>query len=204
MRFFSLTTYIALIILLIVFQDIGARISVVVSPSMEDTLLVGDAMLILRYYYGLRLPFTDIEIIDGHKPAQNDIVLGSWPKSDRPDMVKRCVAVSGDTLAIVRKNLYVNGDEVPLPPGGKHDDPDMLNPEQAPRDFLPVRTIIGDSLFVLGDNRDFSYDSRLWGNLPEKRLRGKVSLILWSLDPEVSWRNPRAKFRRERFLRPIK
>ena len=104
MKIPSFTKYIIILALIVMFQDVVARISMVASPSMEDTLLVGDAMMVLRYHYGLRLPFTDTVIFEGHKPERGDIILGVQPGHDGPDMVKRCVAVSGDTIEIRKKS----------------------------------------------------------------------------------------------------
>ena len=93
--------------------------------------------------------------------------------------------------------------KLPLPEKAKHTDPEILHKDNARRDYYPQRTVPLDSLFVLGDHRDFSFDSRAWGCLPQKNLRGKVGYILWSLDPDVPWSDFGNKLRKGRFLKRV-
>ena len=195
-----------LLILLALFfiQQSVASLSIVISDSMEDTLFVGDTVLVSRTAYGFRLPFTAHPIAFAKPVARGDIVLAANPH-EGPDLVKRCVAVGGQTVELRKKTLSVDGvAEIP-PPGLKHADPDTIQFKDygKKRDTMPVRTIPADSLFFMGDNRDYSLDSRVLGSLPETGVIGRVGLILWSIDPEVSWATPWKKFRSGRWFKRI-
>ncbi len=198
-----------LIIIFIILLYIGAYVlgpHTVVSPSMEDTFLVGDRLLVLNYWYGLRHPFSAKKIIRGHEPARNEFLLFTYPIDPSERHLKRCIAVGGDTLEIVAKKVFINGEEVPLPPGAKNADPNIIPMAEAgsgKRDFRPRMVLPDTTIYVMGDHRDFSLDSRIWGFLPKVNLRGRVGLILWSIDPEVPWTAIGKKFRWERtFKKP--
>jgi len=203
-RQYSLTNFVVIFSLILLLQASVVSLHTVISESMEDTLLVGDTVLLLKTWYGFRPPFFDHTITPGFRPQMDDIVICSYPGDPTQDYVKRIVATGGETVAINRKKLFVNGNPVPLPEKGKNADPEMLRKENARRDFYPVIVVPKDSLFVLGDNRDFSFDSRSWGPLPRKNLRGRVRYILWSLDPKVPWTDLKHKIRKERFFMPIR
>ncbi len=178
-----------------------------ISPSMNDTLLPGDSFVVLKYWYGLRLPFTDHVIKKGHKTAPNDIIVFKYPLDPTQTYVKRCVAVGGQTVKIVEKKLFIDSVEIPLPPGGKHDDPEIIpgGPSgSGKRDYYKEVVVPDSTIFVMGDNRDFSLDSRLWDFLPEKNIKGRVWMIVWSTDPEVSWLNIKRKVRWGRMFTKVK
>ncbi|MCE5251583.1 signal peptidase I [bacterium] len=203
-RQFSLTNLVIVFTLLAVLQASVLSLHKVVSESMEDTLLVGDTLLLFRTWYGFRPPFFNHAVTPGFKPQPDDIVICIYPGDPKQEYVKRIAAIGGDTVAIDRKHLFVNGNPVPPPQTAKFADPEILRKENARRDFYPLKVVERDSLFVLGDNRDFSFDSRSWGPLPSKNLRGKVGYILFSLDPKVPWSDFRHKLRKGRFFIPVK
>ena len=89
-----------------------------------------------------------------------------------------------------------------LLPAQKNDDPETIpaGPGYGRRDFRPREIVPDSSLYVMGDNRDSSMDSRIWGFLPRKNLRGKVWMIIWSTDPEVPWSDFKNKIRWDRML----
>ena len=197
--------FIALAILLFISISV-VSMHTVISPSMEDTLMAGDTFIVLNFWYGLRLPIVDRVIVKGFKPATDDILIFTYPIDPTQEHVKRCVAVSGQTVEIKKKKLFVNGVEIPIPAEGKHADPTII--PQSPygvgkRDFGPAMVIPDSSLYVLGDNRDFSIDSRIWGFLPEKNLRGKVWFILFSINPDVPWSDMKRKVRWNRFFNHV-
>ena len=202
-RQYSIINLIVVFSLLMLLQASIVSVHRVVSESMEDTLLVGDTILVFKTWYGFRLPFTNRTVTPGFRLHYGDIVICSYPGEPNKEYVKRCVAVGGDAIAINRKKLFVNDYPMPLPVTAKHADPNMLRPENVRRDYYPRRAVPRDSLFVLGDNRDFSFDSRSWGCLPRKNLRGKVGYILWSLDPVVPWTEITKKFRGGRFFKKV-
>ena len=201
---YSLTNFFILLILILFIQASVLSLHTVVSESMEDTLLVGDTILVLKTWYGFRLPFSNRHLTPGFSIKHNEIIICAYPGDPKQEYVKRCAATGEDIVAINRKILYVNGNLVPLPEHGKNDDPEILHKDNARRDFYPLTIVPEDSLFVLGDNRDFSFDSRSWGCLPKRNLRGRVTRILWSIDPEVPWTDLRHKIRLDRFFKRVK
>ena len=197
---YSLTNLIIISTLLVLGQASIMSVHRVVSESMEDTLLVGDTLLVFKTWYGFRPPFFSRTITPGFKLQYGDIIVCKYPGDPTKDYVKRCVAKGGDTVSVDRKQLYVNDYPIPLPEEAKHADSKILHRDNARRDYYKKRTVPRGSLFVLGDNRDFSFDSRSWGCLPRKNLRGKVGYILWSLDPDVPWSDFGKKMRKGRFF----
>ena len=178
----------------------------VISASMENTLLVGDTFIALKFWFGFRLPFMDRVIIPGFKPEPGELLIFKFPIDPTQTHVKRCIAVGGQTVEIVEKKLFVDGYLIPLPPGGKNYDQLVIprgNSGKGKRDFFPEEVVPDTTLFVLGDNRDFSIDSRIWGFLPKKDVRGKVWFILFSINPEVSWLDFKNKVRWNRIFKRV-
>ena len=160
------------------------------SGSMKNTLLIGDYILVNKFIYGVKIPFTDITMIPITKPDRGDIVVFKFPKDPSKDFIKRVVAVGGDTVEIVNKQVYVNGQLQPSD-FAIHVDPQTFPKEYQPRDYLGPITVPEDKLFVMGDNRDESNDSRYWGFVDESALRGKAFMIYWSWDKQdfsVRWK----------------
>jgi signal peptidase I len=154
------------------------------SGSMEDTLLVGDFLLVSKFIYR----FTD--------PKPGDIIVFRYPLDQRRDFIKRVVAVEGQTIQLVDKALYVDGKLVPNPPQSKLVDFKTYPPGASTRDnFGPVKVPAGH-LFMMGDNRDNSRDSRYWGFLDKRLIKGKAFILYWSWnrmpgDPELGgWDDP--------------
>ena len=169
------------------------------SESMEDTLLVGDFLLANKFIYGARLPFVDWQLPAISDPVQGDVVIFIYPKDGITKYIKRCVAVGGDTVEIIDRVVYVNGEVFELPEYGK-----FLNPSIAPRgqggskspdNYGPV-VIPKNHFFMMGDNRDNSSDSRVWGNVPRQNILGEALMIHWSWNdgiypsPDVSINDP--------------
>jgi len=189
---------------LLFFQQCIANVSVIVSGSMEDTLLVGDVVLVNRVAYGLRLKRAKPPVAFRKPVKQGDIILAVSP-AEKADLMKRCVAVGGQTVELRDKTLFIDGIAENPAPGVKHADPDTISYKDLgkKRDTMPPKTVPPDSMFLMGDNRDFSLDSRLLGPRPENEVIGKAVMILWSLDPKVSWSRPWEKFRSGRWFKKI-
>lgn len=167
------------------------------SSSMEPTLLIGDHILVNKFIYGFPVPFTDIKLAPFTKPKQWDVVVFKFPKDKSKDYIKRVVGVEGDTVEVRDKKIFVNNKEV-QDPYGFHKDPITFPRENAPRDNFGPFTVPKDSIFVMGDNRDSSFDSRFWGIVKLGEIRGKAFIIYWSWDSKETW------VRFERFARWIK
>ena len=167
------------------------------SASMENTLLVGDFVIVNKFVYGpstplyvpvagIRLP--SVRLPGPGSPARGDVIVFYAPDSPRPRLyVKRIAGIPGDTVMIRRGALIVNGREIPAPASAK------LAWRPAP-DFGPVVVPEGaeGEYFVLGDNRDESLDSRAWGFVPLNRIIGRAMMIYWSVDHRtgIRWSRP--------------
>jgi signal peptidase I len=175
---------------------------VIISGSMEETLLVGDLLLVNRAAVGSPIPGTSIRIPGYSEVDRGDILVFDPPHEEDMKLVKRVMGLPGDTLEMREKVLYVNG--VPREePYVKHtfdlaDDPnpmmawqrDHLLPREGNGGYTPTRDNWGpivippDNYFMLGDNRDTSLDSRYWGLLEAWRLEGKAVLVYFSYNKE--------------------
>ncbi|MBW2592511.1 MAG: signal peptidase I [Deltaproteobacteria bacterium] len=159
------------------------------SGSMKETLQIGDHILVNKFLYGVKLPFVDKTIIPLKDPKRGDIVVFKFPKEPDKDYIKRVVGVAGDIISIRNKKVYVNG-QLQKNPHIMHTDPRIYQAIVQPRDNMKPRTVPPDSIFVMGDNRDNSYDSRFWGFVNLKAVRGKAFIIYWSWNSEdfgVRW-----------------
>lgn len=151
------------------------------SGSMIPTLLIGDHILVNKFLFGTHIPFTDKKILIFRKPEKGDIIVFKYPENPKKDFIKRVVATEGDVIAERDKVVYVNGKLV-MEPFVQHYDQNMRFGSD-PRDNFGPLIIPKDKVFVMGDNRDQSYDSRYWGFVDIKQVRGKALIIYWSWNP---------------------
>ena len=126
------------------------------SSSMEPTLLVGDHILVNKFIYGIRIPYSNIKFFQYRKPRKGDIIVFIFPRDRSKDFIKRVIGTEGEKLEIINNRIYIN-DKLVNDPWGHFT---LARPSM--EDFGPVRIPEG-SLFVMGDNRDNSQDSRFWG-----------------------------------------
>jgi len=187
--------------------------------SMKDTLLIGDFLLVNKFVYGARtpdgIPFTDISLPFFRLPAfkqpkPGEIIVFKYPRDEKLDYIKRCIAVGGQTVEMKNGIVYVDGK-----PEGKREfikkeyDPEEghhilyykittergqtytirhyadSNPNGPAGNFGPV-TVPEGHYFMMGDNRDNSSDSRVWGFLPAENVVGEAMIIYWSWDTRIS------------------
>jgi signal peptidase I len=166
------------------------------SGSMEDTLLVGDFLLANKFLYGSRVPLLNFRLPEIRDPQPGDIVIFKFPRDPSVNYIKRCVAVGGQTVEIRNKVLYVDGEKVELPETGKFTSGQRAHlASQTPRDNFGPHKVQDGHFFMMGDNRDNSYDSRFWGEVPRELIQGKAMVIHWSWGtdedaPEWSWGDP--------------
>jgi signal peptidase I len=176
--------FIALILALVIRAFLVQAFSIP-SGSMEPTLLVGDYLLVNKLSYGIRNPITNNVWIPLGTPQRGDVAVFIYPQSPDKDYIKRVIGLPGDKIQITNKKLYINGSPTQIPPPS--DDPEApqavyLEPEITPTErdnFGPV-VVPPDSYFVMGDNRDRSYDSRFWGFVPLQNLKGRAFIIYFS------------------------
>jgi signal peptidase I len=165
------------------------------SGSMENTLLVGDHLIVNRFVYGPGQAATPL--LPSRPPRRGDVVVFRSPEDPRIDLVKRLVGLPGDVIEVRDKLLYVNGRRVRDEGFALHRDPnvgrdpDSLHPQLYQRDNFGPVTVPPERYFFLGDNRDFSYDSRSWGAAPVQYVKGRAFLIYWSNGGETPDGQPR-------------
>ncbi|MBI5640563.1 MAG: signal peptidase I [Nitrospirae bacterium] len=161
------------------------------SGSMIPTLQIGDHILVNKFALGtpVDIPFTNINLfrMPGlREPKKGDIVVFKYPEDPKRDFIKRVIGAAGDVIESRDKNVYVNGRRL-IEPYIQHVDKDVKTRDLDRRDnFGPIAVPRG-SVFVMGDNRDQSYDSRFWGFVDVTQVKGNAVIIYWSWDSENSW-----------------
>jgi len=161
------------------------------SGSMLETLQIGDQILVNKFIYGVKIPFTDGKtLIPGKDPQQNDIVVFKYPEDPSKDYIKRVIATAGDSLEIIDKQIYVNDKPIKNEPWAIHKDKRIIPGQFTTRDNMRKITIPPNKIFVMGDNRDNSHDSRFWGFVDLTEIRGEAFMIYWSWNKDsfgVRW-----------------
>lgn len=152
------------------------------SGSMIPTLSIGDHIFVLKFMYGVKIPFSDTILFHTWSPKRGDVVVFKYPREENTDFIKRLIGEPGDTIEVKNKQLYINGEPV-KEPYIIHSDPNII---QERDNFGPV-TVPEGKYFMMGDNRDQSLDSRFWGFVSENKMKGKAALIYWSWDSKESW-----------------
>ena len=153
------------------------------SGSMLPTLLIGDHLLVNKFIYGFRIPFSGKVVIPFKNPERGDVVVFRYPKDRSIDYIKRVVGISGDSVEIRAKKVFINGEPL-RDPHAHISSPTVLNAANSPRDNLGPILVPEGYIFVMGDNRDNSYDSRFWGFVDQKDILGKAFVLYWSWDIE--------------------
>lgn len=164
------------------------------SASMEETLLVGDHLFVNRFIFGASSSALERAVLPMREINRGDIVIFRSPEEPTIDMVKRCVGLPGDEVRMVNKDLYINGEWVNDTPITQHRDPVI----RADRDTFGPVTVPEGQYFCMGDNRDNSNDSRFWGTVPARYIKGRALLIYWSFGgetPDGTWRGWGTKIR---------
>ena len=174
--------FIALILALVIRAFLVQAFSIP-SGSMQPTLLIGDYLLVNKFGYGIRNPLTNKVWIPLGKPQRGDVVVFIFPQDSTKDYIKRVVGLPGDRIQIIDKKVMING-KLFKTPEAVYDDP-MVIPaprglSESARDNLGPVEVPPNSYFVMGDNRDHSYDSRFWGFVPMDAFRGKAVIIYFS------------------------
>jgi signal peptidase I len=192
------------VVLTIVIRGLVVQAYRIPTSSMEETLLIGDFLFVNKMIYGSEIDFAAAgrQLVYYRFPAirapkPGDVIVFRYPDDPSRDFIKRCVAVGGQTVEIRDKVLYVDGN-AREEPYAVHKDPRVLPRATNTRDNFGPYVVPQGHLFMLGDNRDDSHDSRFWGGLPERLVTGKAMLLYWSWDSDR--RLPRA----DRLLRPVR
>ncbi len=151
------------------------------SGSMEDTLLIGDYIMVNRFMYSPTWFDWERKILPVRDIRRGDVVVFKFPNEPEIDYIKRIVGLPGDTIELRDGYLYVNGTLVNEP---------YVNPAYRHGEaYGPVR-VADDSYFAMGDHRDRSADSRVWGLVPKALVKGRALLIWWSYEEDSAEANP--------------
>jgi len=192
------------ILLTVVIRGLVVQAFRIPTGSMENTLLVGDFLFVNKLVYG-----SEIDIgVSGHRiiyyrfpairqPQRGDVIVFRYPDDPSRDFIKRCVAVEGQTVEIRDKVLFVDG-KAQVEPYIIHSDDRVLPKEISARDNFGPTVVPKGHLFMMGDNRDNSHDSRFWGPLALNLIKGKAMILYWSWDAEKNM--PRFN----RLFRPVR
>jgi signal peptidase I len=184
------------ILIAVVVRTLVVQAYKIPSPSMVPTLLVGDHLLVNKFIYGVKIPLLRRTIIPVTDPKRGDIVVFIYPQDRSKDFIKRVIGVGGDKIEIRNKKILINDrpyeDRI-----GVYSDPVSYPAIVQPRDNFGPVTVPQKALFVMGDNRDQSLDSRFWGFVELKDVEGKAMIIYWSWNSEDQ-SNPLKKIRWER------
>jgi len=159
------------------------------SGSMIPTLLVGDHLFVNKFIYGVKLPYFRTTIIPVTDPKREDVIVFIYPEDRSKDFIKRVIGVAGDKIEMKNKKLFIN-DRPYADPNGHYTDQAIFPAEAQPRDNFGPLVVPQDSFFVMGDNRDYSLDSRFWGFVDLKDVQGKAFILYWSWNHEernVRW-----------------
>jgi signal peptidase I len=184
------------------------------SGSMIPTLEVGDHIFVSKFAYGLGIPFTNAKVLQLAEPQRGDVIVFKYPLDPSTDYIKRVVGLPGDVIEMRAEELYVNGRRIARQraPGGYHyldgqrgsalpDEHEgelwietldskrhqiILDPVRGGRDFQR-RVIPAGQVFVMGDNRDNSSDSRVWGTVNRDLIKGKALVVWWSRGTSEGW-----------------
>ena len=153
------------------------------SRSMVPALLVGDHLLVNKFIYGVKIPVIRRVIIPVTDPKRGDIIVFIYPKDRSKDFIKRVIGVAGDKIEIRNKDILIN-DKPYKDTFGVYVDSVVYPNIIQPRDNFGPVVVPEGSLFVMGDNRDESLDSRFWGFVDLRDVEGKALIIYWSWNSE--------------------
>ena len=180
------------------------------SGSMIPTLTIGDHLLVNKFIYGPRIPFTDTRIFAWKEPKRGEIVVFKYPENEDKNFIKRVVGLPGDKIQIIGGKLFINDQVVPIKASGAPKDSSVeeglsfgkptFYEEQLGTVTHTIQYLVDqsgkndgpwlvpkDSVFVMGDNRDNSQDSRFWGFVRENKILGRAFIIYWSWDGDGRW-----------------
>jgi len=180
------------------------------SGSMIPTLQVGDHIFVSKFAYAVGIPFTNTKVAELSEPKRGDVIVFKYPPDESVDYIKRVVGLPGETVEMRHNEIFIDGRPMPREhlPGPCTDDEESetsgesgrhpceawiedlgskthqvhQDPRLGPSDFGPVKVPAGH-YFAMGDNRDNSKDSRVWGFVPYELIKGRALIVWWSRDP---------------------
>ncbi|MBT3235204.1 MAG: signal peptidase I [Bdellovibrionales bacterium] len=200
-----------IVVVIFAFRSVVVEPYRIPSGSMIPTLNIGDFILVNKFAYGFKLPFSDmftdpVYLTKFTQPLRGDVLVFKYPKDPSLNYIKRLIGLPGDRIEIIDKQIYINGKIIEMESfdGSKIKD-EMVDKfrqvnfnffhaktgpythvvqttnEVTPVDNLEQFSVPKGYYFVMGDNRDFSADSRYWGFVPEKNIKGKALMVWFSM-----------------------
>ena len=175
--------------------------------SMEPNLLIGDHLLVNKFVFAPTLSSAERTLLPMTDIRRGDIVVFKYPEDPERDFIKRVIGLSGETIELKDRQIHVNGRAIqepyahylPRPAGSGGGE---VTTGDVRERYGPVVVPAG-SVFVMGDNRDNSQDSRYWGFLPKENIKGKALMIYWSFDSSEGGLNLFTQTRWARLLQQI-
>ena len=165
------------ILLILIFRWILFEPYIIPSGSMIPTLQIHDHILVKKFAYGVRLPFSEKWLLEWSSIQRDDVIVFKYPKDPNVFYIKRVVGVPGDQVESIEQTIYVNGKKI------------QGSSQISTEDFEAV-IVPEESFFVMGDNRYASSDSRVWGFVPQKNILGKAWIVWLSCEEML----PNAQF----------
>lgn len=189
------------------------------SGSMIPTLLIGDFILVNKFAYGFKVPFSDwfsdpIYLTGPQRPERGDVIVFKYPKNPELNYIKRVVGLPGDTVQIIDKVVYINDQPVNVEAidgteimedmddkfkrfnfkffktqTGEHEHVTQVDEDNIYMANFNKIQVPEDKYFVMGDNRDFSADSRIWKFVPFENIKGEAIMVWFSLSFPWPWSN---------------
>ena len=178
------------VVLALVIRTFVVQAFKIPSGSMEDTLLIGDHILVNKLSYGVHMPFVDAKThLMGllGDPQRGEIIVFPFPRDPSRDFIKRVIALPGERVEVRNHHAYINGEPL-KEPYVKLDERAIMHPSRYSQ--WGPEVVPPGKLFVMGDNRDNSADSRDWGFLDSRQVKGRAFIIYWSWDssdPKFIW-----------------
>jgi signal peptidase I len=202
-------SFFPVLLAILLFRSFVAEPFKIPSGSMMPTLLVGDFILVNKFAYGMRLPVANTKILDIGEPRRGDVFVFRYPKNPKENYIKRVVGLPGDEITYRNKTLFVNGQQIaqtPLGPyvGPPSDGRSMADAQVKQENLAGVEHRIMEipqawnghegtwqvppgQYFAMGDSRDNSEDSRMWGFVPEENLVGPAFVIWMNIDDGIGF-----------------
>jgi signal peptidase I len=175
--------------------------------SMEPNLLIGDHLLVNKFVFAPTLSNAERALLPATDIRRGDIVVFKYPEDPERDFIKRVIGLPGETLELRDRRILVNGRAIDEPYAHYLPRPQGFTGVDGASDDVRVRygpvVVPAGSVFVMGDNRDNSQDSRYWGFLPKDNIKGKALLIYWSFDGSEGGLNLFTQTRWARLLQQI-
>ncbi len=156
------------------------------SESMVPTLLVGDFLFVNKFEYGAKIPFTHVRLPGLRPPRRGDVIVFQYPVDPSKDFIKRCIATGGQTIEVSSKHVIVDGDTL-RESYTQHIDPALHPHGYDVRDYFGPYSVKQGDLFMMGDNRDNSNDSRFWGPVDMDLVKGRAMFIYFSTAGTNLW-----------------